>query len=157
MQHYLSPRTQWLRRALACAYAGEFLSLQAGLRGLPSDLRFNLARELEAKLARHARCTGDWTTWAETLHYLPHPGRAEAGRELGDRLMAWAASPKPNTRWRQLARLAMQRLRGGATARELMAALNDANATLAEPLSGPEIDTVINWAIREFCGDVAHG
>jgi hypothetical protein len=152
---------RYVNAALHCVYAGDWKSLRESLSGVPERHALDLTSKILAKLAAHAAWTGDYAWWAEAIHHLPHPGRGEAGVALGRRLDAWATPPRgqPDPRRRDLARLALRRLRAGdITGAELLAHLDAANATFAIPLSPTVVGDIAVWAaeqVREGSHDPA--
>jgi hypothetical protein len=152
---------RFVNAALACAYCGDWDHLREGFRGVPERCAIDLASKISSKLAAHAAWTGEYRWWAEAIHHLPHPGRGEAGVALGRRLDAWATPPRgqPDPRRRDLARLALRRLRAGdITGAELLARLDAANATFAIPLSPTVVGEIAVWAaqrVREGSHDPA--
>jgi hypothetical protein len=139
---------------VAAAYSRDEDALRFGLAGLVPSMRAPLAAAVADRLAELAREDGHWHTWAWALHLLTPEWHAEAGRELWKRLERWA-TPQAEVRTdsrRELARLAMRLVRGGVPGREALRRLDEANATLAAPLSSDAVGDLVIWAARAAGG-----
>ena len=136
--------------ALSAAHAADAAELARAFRGLSDDGAEALGRELLAALDTSARLTGDRVAWAFASNRIPWPHMRQAGREWQGRLEAEAAAaPRPvpgGGARRVLARLATRLLRRGVGGRELLNALDGANAGLPAPLAPEAVGDVAVWA-----------
>jgi len=122
----------------------------AALAGAFADTDEDAGVRIGAGLESAARISGDWRPWAAAWHFLPSPGRRAAAAELAQRLDAWCVQrrPQPHTPRQRLARLALALLREGVAGRAALARLDEANATLDEPLTAEAVGQVLVWAGR---------
>ena len=144
-----APRASFVNVAVMCCHAHDWSAIEAGFRGLPEAQALDLAREITRRLEQHAVASGDWTTWAKALHVLPRPGQREAAQWFVSRLDAWTPPPPPrpvDDRRRRLARLAVRLVKSRMPSVQVIAKLNEANATLPEPLDGDTVYSIALWA-----------
>lgn len=137
--------------ALATIYAGNFEDLRDMFATTPDADAVRIGKLVSDRLFAHAARTGDFATWAEALHHLPRPGQREAAAEFCARLDAWrkpAPARPADDGARRLRGLACQLVRAGTPGRELLRRLDDANATLAAPMSAEQIENVAVWAAK---------
>lgn len=125
-------------------------ALQAAFGGIEEAEGVRIAKAIGAGLEAVAQITGDYRAWAMAWHYMPSPGRRAAAAEFGARLDAWSVQrqPKPDTPRRRLAKFALKLLRAGTTGRELLRRLNEANATLEDPIPAEVVGEIAVWAAR---------
>jgi len=125
-------------------------ALAAAFSDTDEDAGVRIAEAIGAGLESAARISGDWHPWATAWHFLPSPGRRAAAAELAQRLDAWCVqrrSPPPTPRQR-LARMALALLREGVAGRAALLKLDQANATLDQPLPAEAVGAVLIWAGR---------
>ena len=125
-------------------------ALQAAFHGIEEAEGVRIAKAVGAGLEAVAEITGDYRAWAKAWHYMPSPGRQAAVAEFAARLDAWSVQnqPKPDTPRRKLAKFAMKLLRAGTTGRELLRRLDEANATMEEPIPAEIVGEIAVWATR---------
>ncbi|HET7882742.1 MAG TPA: hypothetical protein VFL55_17795, partial [Acetobacteraceae bacterium] len=78
----------------------------------------------------HARLTGIWTVWAETLHAIPNSFDRTASAELRRRIDAWRVDANPklepvDATARDLSRLAINLMRAGLPNAAVLRRLDD--------------------------------
>ena len=125
-------------------------ALQAAFHGIEEAEGVRIAKAIGAGLEAVAEITGDRRAWAMAWHYMPSPGRRAAAADFAARLDAWSVQnqPKPDTPRRKLAKFALKLLRAGTTGRELLRRLDEANATMTEPVSAEMVGEIAVWASR---------
>lgn len=108
----------------------------------------DLSNAVAERLFASGQRTGSFKAWAAALHHLPRRGQREAAQSFATRVDAWVVrSPAAaDVGLRRLRRLACDLIRAGTYGRELLRRLNEANATLASPISSAAIGNVALWA-----------
>lgn len=145
----------FIRAAIDVAMHGEFEALRESFCGLSDEEAVPLGHAITEQLEEKARATGDWAIWARALHAIPRTGERAAWKAFGDRLAAWARPQRPKATdpgARQLARLALDLIRAGVPSGDVLHRLDDANATLGEPVSAERVGHIAIWAARAAGG-----